>query len=108
MAADLNHIPAFEAEVAALASQLEAILTQVELIRVQRWPNDTGEDQEGVWNSTPDTPGFLPGTSPVAKINQGKMNNFMSTLSAVRTALLDGRANIAKVAAYAPGRLNNS
>lgn len=96
MAANVAHIPAYEAQCARLAGDLEAITAQVRLVAENRWPDNTGSGFEPHYNPT----------IPETTISTSEMNNFISTLGAVLAALEAGSANIAKIAGYDPDLLN--
>lgn len=98
MAANVAHIPAFEAQVSRLAGDIESLTAQIRLVVENRWPDNTGTGFEPLYNPLPDPTN--------AAISTSEINNFMSTLGAVLAALEAGSGPIAKIAGYDPDLLN--
>lgn len=103
MAADVSLVGSFEAEFSLACSLLEQAFAQVELVRLQRWPDDTGEGWEVNYNAlSSGGDKIIPG----GRMTKDVANNGMSSLSALRASWLDARGNVAKVAAWSPDRVN--
>lgn len=98
-------VASYDTGAAQLGTLLQAVRAQIYQLSNQRWSDATGAGYEGIYNALPNQ-----GDVPVGGlgITKNQMNNYISGVNSVLSAIDSAMGAIADVAEFDPELLNNS